>query len=118
MALLLGAALKPLEDVTFPNGVTCSARRLDADGWKLYQEAMADPANPEKALALLKWIIPDATDAEWATLDEDGIIAGQIIGHSLGKIRVVQEALGNGGGGVARAAHPPRRSTRTTKRTT
>ena len=117
MALLLGDALKPLEPVTFLNGVTCPARRLDADGWKLYREAEADPTSGVKALALLKWIVPDATDAEWLTLDEDGVIAGQIIAHSFGKLRTVQETLRNGAG-AAKAASPPRRSSRTTTRNT
>jgi hypothetical protein len=119
MTMQLGAFLAPLDDVTFPNGVTCAARRLDADGWKLLREYEAEPTNAAKGLALLRWIVPDATDAEWETLDEGGIIGTQIIAHARGRLQYVQTLLKNGvAGGAEVAASPPRPSSPTTKRIT
>jgi hypothetical protein len=117
MALNLLGELPPLDAVAFPNGNEYPARRLDADGFKLWQEVQRHPTD-QNVLALLQFCVPDATAEDWATLDESGVMVGAIVAHCMGKLKTVMALAKNGAAGAAPEASPPRRSSRPTKRTT
>lgn len=117
----------PVGPVRFPTGHTCAVKPMDALEFALYQKLLGTTDDAERNAAaeqLLRACVPDATDEDWASLDEDGRMGYAILGRAARRTRVVLEQLerlGNAGGGApatTAAAPPTRRSGRGTTRST
>jgi len=122
MTINLIGRVGPLEPIAFPNGHECAVRRLDADGYRLLH-AMRENVCDATVLALLQWIVPDATADDWATLDEHGVMATAILGHATGKLDTALALAKNAVAGAAQTATAtpadrPRPSNPRTKSTT
>ena len=120
MARKLVDMLEPLEPLEFPNGRELAVRRFDGDAMKLWRRSQEAPSD-ENAMALLRHLVPDATDEDWESLGGNWRFGVLIVGYARENVDQVAEELKNVDAGAVVAAAKaarPRRSSRTTKSTT
>jgi thiamine pyrophosphate-dependent acetolactate synthase large subunit-like protein len=121
MARKLLDMLEPLEPLEFPNGRELAVRRWDGDAANLANEVAADPTNIEKGRRLLRHLVPDATDADWASIGGNWKLEVLIVGYAREMVDEMAEQLKNVDAGALLAAarvQRPRPSNRPTKSTT
>jgi len=104
MALDLLALAKPLEPITLRDGSTVQPRPLDAEGWELYRRATSTGSDAD-AYTLLRWILPDITDAQLETIGITDTVA--IVALAADKISLALRAVGNSPGTGAASTTPP-----------
>lgn len=63
----LVALRSPLPKIKFPNGRVLQVIEATALTERLRRDVVADPANEEKVRAVLRNLVPDATDDDWET---------------------------------------------------
>lgn len=95
---------RPLEPVKLPNGRVLDARPLDPERWELLRETQRT-GDPDKALAVLRWVLPDATDEDLGTLGEHHVAA--LLLHVQDKVTAALAVLGNSAGTTAAASTSP-----------
>lgn len=107
---------QPLEPVEFPNGRTFQVRPLDAGGYELMQQ-VEKSQDYTQALTLLRRLVPDATDADLATLSAR-MVTGIIL-HARHQLDAVLDSLKkNGSVAPPKPATPAPPSTARSKRRT
>jgi hypothetical protein len=98
MALRLLDMVAPLEPVEFPNGRTFAVRPLDADSWEMLR-AVQESKDGGKALALLKRVVPDASEEDFASLGIPHV--GALLSYAANQIDLTLAAIKNSSGGAA-----------------
>lgn len=98
------ARARPLEPVTLPDGAVLTVRALNADGWELYRTVQRTQSDTD-ALALLRHILPDATDANLESLGAEDVAT--LFLYAARKIHLVLDAVGNSSGTSAASHSPP-----------
>jgi len=108
----------PLPKVEFPNGRVLQVHDATALTERLIREMNADLGNTEKTMAVLRNLVPEATDADWELLTAED--SAHILDIAMRKIAVALEIVearrknGDAGG----AAGPTKRSRRSSRTTT
>jgi len=113
----LVALRTPLPKVEFPNGRVLQVHDASALTERLIREMNADLGNTEKTMAVLRNLVPDATDADWEVLTAED--ASHILDIAMRKIATALEIVGQRrknvvAGSAAPATKRSRRSSRTT----
>jgi len=110
MPYILADLEAPLEPVQFPNGKVFAVRALDAAGYEMLAHVQAHPEDNDAAVALLKRCVPDATDADLATVVSDsGRMVAGLLAHVARKLNLVMAHLKNPSA-PGTTPLPPRRS--------